>query len=258
MADIVTPISTASKIIADLKIKNPREIRIELIAQSFGATVSCAPLRAAAGRLVRYGDFGIITVPNDFRNEGRKRFSIGHELGHFILHKGIVDFSLCSVTDMNDWKGIKIRETEANQFSGELLMPQDLFLQKTIKQKPNMKLIKQLASEFRTSLTATAIRFIHVTKEPCALIYCVNGKIEWTMKNDADFKYVIKKHGQEVDEESYAYEAFKGQGDFEEGNLIPASAWVQSKYLFETDLEFIESTCFLSSFNAVLSLLWEK
>jgi len=149
-------------------------------------------------------------------------------------------------------------ETEANYFSGELLMPFDFFFPRCVRKEANMKLIKELAGDFRTSLTATAVRYIHVTKEPCALIYCVDGKIEWFIKNQADFKYLIKNRGQDVDKESLAYESFQSNENFEGGFSVPASAWIESDHLFNEDLKFIESTCCLPSLNATLTLLWEN
>jgi hypothetical protein len=98
---------------------------------------------------------------------------------------------------------------------------------------------------------------MHVTKEPCALVYCIGGKIEWFIKNQTDFKYVIRRRGQKVDRESLAYASFQGDGNFDEGLSVPASAWIETDYLFNEDLEFIESTCYLPSLDATLTLLWE-
>ncbi len=252
------PIEAASKIISDLSIKHPSEIKTELIAQHYGATVNYANMNAAAGRLVRLGDRAIITIPLNTNYDGRRRFSIGHELGHLILHQGLSGLFSCSSQDMMDWRGYKAHETQANQFSAELLMPYELFYPKIVRKIPNIQLVKLLAEEFRTSLTATAVRYIHVTKEPCALIYCVDSQIQWFMKNRDEFNYMIKDHKSLVDPDSMAYEAFVGNGDFPSGQSVPAEVWIKADRLYNRDLELIESTCYLESFNATLSLLWEK
>jgi Zn-dependent peptidase ImmA (M78 family) len=73
---------------------------------------------------------GIILV-NKAARGGRRRFTIGHELGHFciITHKPIEgDRFLCSRDDMRRWSASEQdtyarMEVEANRFSALLLMP---------------------------------------------------------------------------------------------------------------------------------------
>lgn len=255
--DSQNPSSAALQIIEKLEIKDPSEIKVTLIAEHRGATVVESYLTSSEGRMVRRGNKGKITVPTNETNVGRKRFSIGHELGHFELHPHLTNFVACTKSDMTDWKGYKKRETEANIFSAELLMPEPLFAPRIVRKTPNMKLIQKLANEFRTSLTATAFRYIQLTKEPCALIYSVNGKIDWFSKNKKDFKFFLKKPGTPVDEDSYTFDAFNGKGDNLNGSLVPATAWVDSEHPMYDDMEFKESTMFLEYYNATITLLWE-
>lgn len=73
---------------------------------------------------------GIILV-NKAARAGRRRFTIGHELGHFCIptHKPIKgDRFLCSRDDMRLWStseqsAYARMEVEANRFSALLLMP---------------------------------------------------------------------------------------------------------------------------------------
>ncbi len=59
----------------------------------------------------------------------RQRFTLAHEIGHIVLHKGqsFVDFRKM-ILDPTDEK-----EREANRFASELLMPAEPFLQYWIK-----------------------------------------------------------------------------------------------------------------------------
>lgn len=255
--NIISPSAVALKIIEDLEIRDPSEIKVKLIAENRGATVVESLLTSSEGRLVRRGSRAKITVPLNEKNVGRKRFSIGHELGHFELHSYLTSFVACSKADMTDWKGYKGRETEANVFSAELLMPKALFEPRIIRKKPNMNLIERISEEFRTSLTATAYRYMQVTREPCALIYSVNGKIEWFIRNENDFKYYLKGRGEPVDEQSFAHDAFQGKGDVVDGDLVSASVWVGSDHPMYESIELIESTKFLKYYNATITLLWE-
>lgn len=251
----MNPAKKAADIIKHLRIKYPEEIIVELIAELRGATVVEEFMSSAEGRLVCTGNRGKITVPLSERNEGRKRFSIAHELGHFELHADQEPILLCSKSDMSDWRGYKKKETEANEFASALLMPEELFTPRIILKKPTIKLIRNLASVFNTSLTATAVRYIQLTKEPCALIYSVDKKIKWYFKTERDFPYWMKKCGENVAEESFAYDAFDGKGGNEKGNLVEPLAWLNSSSYSNVNL--YESTIYLEYYNATLTLLWE-
>jgi Zn-dependent peptidase ImmA (M78 family) len=64
-----------------------------------------------------------MVVINNSHSSGRKRFTAAHELGHIILHPGEneIDYRI-SFSDPN------IKETEANRFAAEILMPYKEFI----------------------------------------------------------------------------------------------------------------------------------
>lgn len=69
----------------------------------------------------------IVVEAND--HEHRRRFSIAHEIGHFVLHlQEQQNLFLCSQEDMElktpDASQHRRQEWEANLFAGELLMPE--------------------------------------------------------------------------------------------------------------------------------------
>lgn len=69
----------------------------------------------------------------------RRRFTIAHEIGHFLMSHGSCD--LCSSTP---------EEREANQFAAELLMP-SLFIRKDFKRQPD---VQELARKYLVSMEA--------------------------------------------------------------------------------------------------------
>jgi Zn-dependent peptidase ImmA (M78 family) len=77
----------------------------------------------------------------------RQRFTLAHEIGHVILHKGesFVDFRK-TIMDPTDE-----REREANRFASELLMPAEPFLQYWIKFNGD---ISRMAVKFAVSQDA--------------------------------------------------------------------------------------------------------
>lgn len=78
---------------------------------------------------------------NDERRENRLRFSLAHEIGHFVLHKGF--YTSLKISSFEDFYDLieKISseqygylETQANKFGGYLLVARDLLRQKLDKE----------------------------------------------------------------------------------------------------------------------------
>ncbi len=96
--------------------------------------------------------------------ENRKRFTIAHELGHYILHKDdsvLVDGNLI-FRDIISSTASDIKEIQANQFASELLMPTVLLLE-DIEKKMKLKIdlfqiIKELAYQYGVSNEAMTIK----------------------------------------------------------------------------------------------------
>ncbi|MBD3244479.1 MAG: ImmA/IrrE family metallo-endopeptidase [Candidatus Moranbacteria bacterium] len=92
-------------------------------------------------------------------NEGRKRFTIAHELAHAILHhkklkkeKRIVDYRK-PLTDYENSAELR-REIQANMFAAELLMPEHL----TRKFWDFKKDVDEMANFFTVSPKAAVVR----------------------------------------------------------------------------------------------------
>ena len=86
--------------INELGITSPSEIDIEAIAFYKDAIVKNEPLTGCEARIIGAGDRAIITVNSKSDWERRRRFSIGHELGHWFKDRGKIG-NLCSHDDMN-------------------------------------------------------------------------------------------------------------------------------------------------------------
>ncbi len=85
-----------------------------------------------SGFLVVSGGAGKIGV-NRQHHPNRKRFTIAHELGHFVLHASGTDETLFvdkKIFNRNQEasEGVYKEEIEANRFAAELLMPERMVL----------------------------------------------------------------------------------------------------------------------------------
>lgn len=158
----------AEALLRSLGITSPDEIDLEAIAWSVGAKVHEAELPSCEARIIGFQDQAIITV----RNTGdprRRRFSIGHELGHWIHHRG--RSSICRSSDIGNPGAASQLEKQADRFAADLLMPRYLFAPTVGEMKrPSFEIVDELATTFSTSRLATALRCVDIGSWPVVLI----------------------------------------------------------------------------------------
>ncbi len=141
-------------------------IDVNRIARLEGVAVESADLGSEiSGLLVRQGDRAIIGV-NARHAATRQRFTVAHELGHYILHKHgrelfVDEKYVAHFRDENSSAGFDPQEIEANQFAAELLMPmehvREYFIQNPFDINEEQSL-NDLARAFGVSSIAMAIR----------------------------------------------------------------------------------------------------
>ena len=140
-----------------------------------------------SGMLLRHGDtFGILYATH-VRNEGFQRFSIVHELGHFILD-GHIDHVLPKDgvhTSHAGFVSADPYELEADHFAAGLLMPSGPFRRAIGRRDPGLGVIETLAADCRTSLTATAIRYAELSDDAVAVIISTGQTIDYCFLSEA-------------------------------------------------------------------------
>ena len=241
----------AKDIIKRLRIENASEIHVRDIAMELGAFVRERTLTGSEARLTRKGPRGIITVNEAIPEEGRKRFAIAHELGHFELHRDS-QLVFCTEGDMHVWNENKAQEVEANGFASALLMPEALFIKYRKIEPPNIEAVIELAKEFRTTLTSTCLRYIQLSIEPCAVVISRSGIIKWYEKSP-DFEFHVKV-GEPLSHFSYASGFFKGINPPAKPERVPADSWLAGN--ISEEAEIFENSFPLRNYDVVLSILW--
>ena len=171
--------AAASQLLQRYGIRDPRELVLEDLAMALNVMVIDAPLRGAEARLVRRGDRGLIRVRPDISEPGRRRFAIGHELGHWSQHSGSSQISLCLSSDVVGYRG-SVEELEANSFSASLLLP-SAYLRERYSEAPSLELVSQIADDLETTLTATAVRVVETTSDPCLVAFTdtESQRVQW-------------------------------------------------------------------------------
>ncbi|WYD79617.1 MAG: hypothetical protein V8K32_09900 [Candidatus Electrothrix gigas] len=138
-------------------------------------------------------------------------------------------------------------ETQANFFASELILPAQLVAPYSDAGEVSFDLIKEIAKKFRASLTATAIKFVRLCPEPCAIVYSTNG-------NKSNEWWPFIRSGQQLDERTLAHDFFAGHDIDSEAQEVDADAWVEDMKLHEV----VEHSVGSSQYGFVLSLLWIK
>jgi IrrE N-terminal-like domain len=174
----------AEYILQNLGVTEPGEIDVEAIAWHLGAKVRYERLDHCEARIVGAEDAAIITV-NEKVSRQRQRFSICHELGHWIYHRRRM--LLCQADEIErpsvDSANL---ERVADRFASELLMPKYLFdpIAESLG-RPNMHVVRKLSEIFNTSQTATAIRLVERNQLPLVLVNYGKGGRRWFTRSQS-------------------------------------------------------------------------
>jgi len=181
---------SARKLLMDIGIKDLTSINIEDLVWNRGAYLRFLPLNNADGRIV-FGEKGaIITINSQIEYEGRRRFTIAHELGHFEMHRTLFQYHKDNSITLDCFKEGN-QETEANQFASELLMPEELFVKECKDKKFSPALLRDLSNRFQTSLTSVAFKYCEFGSHPLCLFFCNQNKVVYWKKSE-DFNHFIE------------------------------------------------------------------
>lgn len=242
----------ARDVLSRFHIETPDAIDLETIAWHLGKLrVKSGGLSGAEGRLVATANSGGVIRAADTNNLGRWRFTVAHEIGHFVLHQRTTIDHTALRKDFTVWTKAS-EEAEANHFAAELLMPQSMFQPKCTK-NPSIRLLESLAGMFNTSLLATAFQYWEYTAEPVALVLS-NG---WDMQSFRPFKdgWPRIRFG-EIHEDSAAGERLAGKSP-DSGRMVrtPAYAWLEG-FDYKPDTDVREDSLYLEYYDRTVTLLW--
>jgi len=248
-----SPSVFASELLAQLELRSAGDLRV--LTERLGLSVREVDSDGFEGVLVRRSDRlkGIIAINNAIREEGRKRFAVCHEIGHFILPGHGTERCICKSDDIESWRrGAPEHEIEANEFASELLLPYKEVEPFVRKRDLTIELVKKVGRQFRASLTATCLKCVEVTEEKCAVVFSVGGSIKWFRRNE-NFRYFVRV-SQKVSDESYAGQLFSGKRVDEPNGAVPAAEWLESEHL-ASDARIWEDTIFLPYYNSAITIL---
>ncbi len=232
----------------------PGDLVLEDIALQRGVLVIEQPLVTMEARIIRSGQRGLIRVRAGIPETGRKRFAIAHELGHWELHKGISQLFACTSDDMVARYRASPEEGEANWFAAGLLMPSHLFTAKVIGAVFSLDTLSQAARYFQTSLTATAIRYVELSDDYCAVAVADGGRIRWWRGTECFERRFWLQHGANLSRSSLAGSLFV-QGHGRVGpDEVDISAWSERGATHGSG-SIVEESLYMETYGQILTLL---
>ncbi|MDA0695605.1 MAG: ImmA/IrrE family metallo-endopeptidase [Proteobacteria bacterium] len=135
-------------------------MKLGALAQRLGITVFSATLPSNISGEIKEKDGKIVIKVNRHDTKPRQRFTLAHEIAHFLLHKhllanGIVDDVLYRSSQSNTI------EAEANRLAADILMPPNIvneILRSCSHLTDREKKLEEVAQQMDVSLTALKIR----------------------------------------------------------------------------------------------------
>ncbi|MFN0292828.1 ImmA/IrrE family metallo-endopeptidase [Pedobacter helvus] len=158
----------AEDLLTQLKV-NKLPINPKVCAEKLNLTVEAAMLEDDISGIFLAENSEYYIIYN--KNEGtlRQRFTIAHELGHFILHKDLGVFvdrkSTALYRNSSSATGEVLKEREANAFAAALLMPRILIEKELDAISESEDIIEILADKFKVSKPAMSFRLSNLGYE---------------------------------------------------------------------------------------------
>lgn len=112
----------------------------------------------------------------------RGRFSLAHELGHYFIDEhrmGLQTGQLAPHPSKMSLSASAPIEREANHFASCLLMPRDSFMSCISTDAFSAQTIDALSKAFKTSFTASLLRYFALGPQEAMAVFSKNGRVRW-------------------------------------------------------------------------------
>ncbi|HEX4354773.1 MAG TPA: ImmA/IrrE family metallo-endopeptidase [Polyangiales bacterium] len=247
----------ARRVLESCMITRPDQIDLDVIAESMDAEIVCDDLDGAAASVMRIGAHAKIRISNRISDIGAQRFSGGHELGHIRLghdippdNAGRIAELVCKPLE----KSRKVPERLASVFASELVMPESMIKPYCAIPCVTLAAAREIASEFTTSVLASAMRFTELSAERCAVAYSLRGRVMW-LKRSATFPDWIPR-GRRLDPTCAASD-YARTGTLDGGvHVLEADAWLPRDRIDSARVQIIEQSAMIPELGAVFTMLW--
>ena len=126
-------------------------------------------------------------------DEGRKRFTFAHEIGHSILHvdSPFLDLNCEKEKYFRYHRELKTVENEADFFAAEILLPTKIIIDMLPNKTIDLSTIKKIATQAQTSMLSTAIKCVinSKTENELLLFFAKDDEIKWFCSANSDWVF---------------------------------------------------------------------
>lgn len=128
-------------------------------------------------------------VYNSAVSNGRRRFTLAHEFGHYLMHRTLLPDGIECGEDAVTFRNGADLEAEADEFAAYLLMPLDDFRRQIPPDAdPTLDDFSAAAERYGVSLIACVLRWLEYTTRRSMLAISRDGFILWARASEPAFK----------------------------------------------------------------------
>ncbi|OYV24694.1 MAG: hypothetical protein B7W99_00950 [Rhodospirillales bacterium 20-58-10] len=259
------PESSAAKAEAWLRDNGFTSLPIDLKRVAEVLEVPVHPLvqtmPGVSGMLHKTGDQFVIMFGTYIKNDGFQRFSIAHEIGHYLLPGHPEHLFQGGVTSHSSHAGFTsadIYEQEADYFASGLLMPDALVKSALRRLGEGLEGIEALKEKCLTSMTATAITYARKTSVPAAIIVSTNGVVDYAFLSESmkEFEGVSRpRKGMPLPTGTVSEALAASESDVREGKRVSADVDLRTWLEGRRSITATEEALGLGSYGKVLTVL---
>ncbi|MFZ5538561.1 MAG: ImmA/IrrE family metallo-endopeptidase [Pseudomonadota bacterium] len=229
-------LSPAERLLWSHGVVAPDQIDLEAIANAHGAKVVHRHLDGCEARLVAAADRAVISVNSSGSYEGRRRFSLAHELAHWICDRKTGSFQCAKEVIGPQNAEARSVEAHANAFASQLILPDYLVVPWLQGKRANLDVAKELAKDFDASLTAAAIKLAKRATAPACIVCHSQTRLLWYQRSAAfgsDF-FVLGELHHDTDAFRIAFGAANGMSRLRKE---PADRWLSGGGAYRLTVE---------------------
>jgi hypothetical protein len=131
---------------------------------------------------------GWAIIYNKDVSPGRRRFTVSHEFGHYLMHRSLMPKFECG-EDVVTFRSGEDLENEADTFAAYLLMPFDDFRAHIPADgKPGIYELGSMADRYGVSLISCTLRWLEYTSRQSMIVVSRDGFMLWSASSGPAFK----------------------------------------------------------------------
>lgn len=227
--------------------------RLDQVAEGLGLRIMERDAHGYDGALLRIVGIplGTIVVRSSIRQPARKRFTLAHEIGHYVLPNQQELRQPCAGRDIENWaSGTSAAEVDANRFAAEILMPR-VAIAELVKRAPTLSVASDIAAQCGVSLTAASYRLAELSTHRTAVVVSRRRSVDWYYASE-EFGRAVRRGP--LDPGTVAHDLFKGEAAPTGVVDVAAESWLFPEGL-RRKASIREDSILMPSYDMVLTLL---